>query len=214
MRNHIQTRTRIRSFLCTCGAVTLAVAALVASERSAAAQSAGGPASIGRMRLSFSIVPAPLGSIETNFGGQKVSTDTAVAFGLRPAFDYSINKYLFVGFGPQFLFNVKADSGSDAGKAVDLLLRVGGHAPVADNVQLYGYLAPGYSVIYPPTGNEDPSGFVLGVAVGALFSINERLFASADIGYQLGYQEATVLGADFDYHLRYLLIGLGIGMKL
>lgn len=213
MRNHIQTRTRFRSLLRVCGAAMLAVAALVASERFAAAQSASGPASIGRMRLSFSIVPAPLGSIETSLG-QNASTDTAVAFGLRPAFDYSINKYLFVGFGPQFLFNVKADSGGDAGKAVDLLLRVGGHAPVADNVQLYGYLAPGYSIYYPPTGNEDPSGFVLGVAVGALFSINERLFASADIGYQLGYQEATVFGADIDVHLRYLLIGLGIGMKL
>lgn len=214
MRNLIETRTRFHSFLRVCGAVALAAAALVAGEGSVAAQSAGGPASIGRMRLSFSIVPGPLGSLETNLGGQKVSTDTAVAFGLRPAFDYSINKYLFVGFGPQFLFNVKADSGGDAGKAVDLLLRVGGHAPVADNVQLYGYLAPGYSIYYPPTGNEDPSGFVLGVAVGALFSINERLFASADIGYQLGYQEATVFGADIDVHLRYLLIGLGIGMKL
>jgi len=171
-------------------------------------------APIGRMRLSFSIVPAPLGTFETKAGGVNLSGDMAFAFGLRPAFDYSINEYFFVGVSPQFLLNVKGEDADDAGKELDLLVRVGGHAPVADKLHLYGYLAPGYSIIYPPTGSDDPAGFVLGITAGAIYSFSDKLFAVADIGYQLGFQEVTVLGADFDYRLRYLLIGLGVGMKL
>jgi hypothetical protein len=112
------------------------------------------------------------------------------------------------------MLNVKGDNfNGDAGKALDLLLRVGGHAPVAERVHLYGFLSPGYSIIYPDMGN-NASGFVLGVTVGGMYALSEKLFASADIGYQLGYQEVTFAGADFDAHLRYLLIGLGVGMKL
>jgi hypothetical protein len=202
---------------------SLVALCLVALSGSALAQEAptatavgSGPVPIGRMRLSFSVVPAPLGSVETTVPiiGH-VSADTAVAFGLRPAFDYSINDYFFVGFAPQFLLNVKGDdSNGSAGKALDLQLRIGGHAPVADRVHLYGYLAPGYSIIFPPSGNDNATGFVLGVAVGAMYAISDKLFAAADIGYQLGYQEYTFQGADFDFHLRYLLIGLGIGMRL
>jgi hypothetical protein len=202
----------------------LVALALVATGGSAVAQTEPVPVAapglrttpIGRMRLSFSVVPAPLGSVESTVPilGD-VSADTAFAFGLRPAFDYSLNEYFFVGFSPQLLLNVKGeDDDDDAGKALDLLLRVGAHAPVADTVHLYGFLSPGYSIIYPSVGDEDPAGFVLGVTAGGMYSITERLFASADIGYQLGFQEFTFGGADYDFHLRYLLIGLGVGMRL
>jgi hypothetical protein len=184
-------------------------------EAPAPAASSGLPtAPIGRMRLSLSLVPVPLGTFETTVAGVKFSGDTAFAFGLRPAFDYSINDYFFIGFSPQLLLNVKGEDDDDAGKELDLLVRVGGHAPVADNLHLYGYLAPGYSIIYPSAGDEDPAGFVLGVAAGAIYSFSDKLFAVGDIGYQLGYQEVTIFGADVDYRLRYLLIGLGVGMKL
>jgi hypothetical protein len=141
----------------------------------------------------------------------------AFAFGLRPAFDYSLNDYFFVGFGPQLFFNVKGEDRDDAGKQLDLLVRVGGHAPVADTLHLYGYLAPGYSIIYPSVG-DDASGFALGVGAGAIYSFPGSLFAVADIGYQVGFQEqeVTVLGTtfEFDYKIDYLLVGLGLGMKL
>jgi hypothetical protein len=192
----------------------LAQAAAPPAEPPVAAASTGlQTVPIGRARLSFSVVPAPLGSVETTFI-TNTSTDTAFAFGFRPALDYSFNDYFFVGVSPQLMLNVKGDNyNGDAGKALDLLLRVGGHAPVAERIHLYGFLSPGYSVIYPDVGN-NPSGFVLGVTAGGMYALNEKLFASADIGYQLGYQEVTIANADLDFRLRYLLIGLGIGMKL
>jgi hypothetical protein len=201
--------------------------ALVATGGSAVAQTEPVPVAaaglrttpIGRMRVSLSVVPAPLGSFE---GSLPIigdySLDTAFAFGLRPAFDFSINDYFFVGFSPQLLLNVKGedDDGddADAAKALDLLLRVGVHAPVAEKIHLYGFLSPGYSIIYPTAGDQDPAGFVLGVTAGGMYSFTDRLFASADIGYQVGFQEYSALGADWKYHLRYLLIGLGVGMRL
>jgi hypothetical protein len=166
------------------------------------------------MRLSFSLVPAPIGSLKTNIGGVDLSTDAAFAFGLRPAFDYSINEYFFVGASPQFLFNVKAKDANSSAKELDLLLRVGGHAPIADKIHLYGYLSPGYSVIYPPEGNDNASGFVLGVTGGAIYSFPGTLFAVADLGYQFGYQKISAGNVEFDLKSSYLLIGLGAGVKL
>ena len=144
------TKSRYHSFVRSAVASLLA-GSLIAMSSSALAQEApapaptatavaGGPVPIGRMRLSFSIVPAPVGTFESTvpiIG--KVSADAAFAFGLRPAFDYSINDYVFVGFAPQFLLNVKGDnSNGDAGKALDLQLRIGGHAPVAGQDFLQG----------------------------------------------------------------------------
>jgi hypothetical protein len=197
-------------------ALSISVAASAAALAQAPPSVAGGLATapIGRMRLSFSLVPAPLGSFSTNVLGSDMSFDTAIAFGLRPAFDFSINDYFFVGIAPQLMLNVKSEDEDDAGKALDLMVRVGGHAPVAETVHLFGYLAPGYSIIYPSFGDEDPAGFALGIAAGAIYSFPGSLFLVADIGYQIGFQEVTVLGADFDAKLSYLLIGLGVGAKL
>jgi hypothetical protein len=57
---------------------------------------------------------------------------------------------------------------------------------------------------------------VLGVTAGGMYWFTDRLFASADIGYQAGFQEITDDGVDYDQHfyLRYLLIGLGVGVRL
>lgn len=207
-------RSPVRWMVCLAGLV----AGLVAAP--AAAQTLGpshglDTASLGRMRLSFSLVPAPVGSIKTRVGSVEVSTDAAFAFGLRPAFDYSINEYFFIGASPQILFNVKPTNVSSSGKELDLLFRVGGHAPIADNIHLYGYLSPGYSVIYPPEGdNNNSSGFVLGVTGGAIYSFPGSVFAVADLGYQFGYQKVSTGNLEFDYKSSYLLIGLGVGVKL
>lgn len=206
-------RSPVRWMVCLAGLA----AGLVA--RPAVAQTLGlsrglDTASLGRMRLSFSLVPAPVGSFKTNVGNVEVSADAAFAFGLRPAFDYSINDYFFIGASPQFLFNVKGKNDDSSGKEFDLLLRVGGHAPVADKIHLYGYLSPGYSVIYPPTGNNNASGFVLGVTGGAIYSFPGNVFAVADLGYQFGYQKVSTGNFELDLKSSYLLIGLGAGVKL
>jgi hypothetical protein len=164
-----------------------------------------------KVRVGLNLVPMPFGTAKVSLGSLgTASTDTAFAFGLMPTVDYTFNPYFFVGFAPQFTFNVKGkDSSGDAGKMLDLLLRVGGNAPVADTLQLYGYLAPGYSIVMAPVG-DNSSGFVLGFHGGVILDLSPNLFLNGELGYQLGYQQVH----DLDYKLNYFQIGLGAGLRL
>lgn len=173
----------------------------------------------GQVRASLSLVAAPVGSYTVRAFGLSGSDDTELGFAFRPAIDFSLNDYLFIGFAPQYMLNVNTEgfaaAGVDASRALDLLARLGAHAPVGEVVHLFGYVAPGYSTIYPPgDGGDKPDGFVLAASGGALFSLGSRAFLTGELGYQWGFQEITVGGADFDAKLNYLLLSLGLGVKL
>lgn len=164
-----------------------------------------------RLRLGLNLVPMPFGSFKTTLNSIELSTDTAFAFGLMPAIDYLLTPYFFVGFAPQFTFNVKTKNGNeDAGNAVDLLLRLGGNAPVADNIELYGYLAPGYSIVSSSGGGDSATGFALGFHGGAILNISPTVFTNFELGYQLGFQTLN----DFDSKVNYFQIALGVGLRL
>jgi Outer membrane protein beta-barrel domain len=163
-----------------------------------------------KLRLGLNLVPMPFGSLKATVLGTEFSTDTAFAFGVMPAIDYLFNPYFFAGFAPQFTFNVKGKNAEgDAGKAVDLLVRLGGNAPVADTIELYGYVAPGYSIVIPAMG-DNSTGFTLGFHGGAILELSPTMFANFEIGYQLGYQQLN----GFDYKLNYFQVGLGAGIRL
>jgi hypothetical protein len=172
-------------------------------------------ASGSKMRLGLNVVPMPfLGKIKSNFGGTDTSLDAAVAFGVMPVFDYSITSNFFVGFGPMYTFNVKPkDAMGSAAKELDLMLRVGGGVPVAEKVQIYGYLSPGYSIIWPSMGNK-PKGFVAGAHAGGMMDITSSVFVNVEVGYQMGFQKVAFGNADVDSKTNYFQIGLGGGMRL
>ncbi len=164
-----------------------------------------------KMRIALDVVPMPfLGKLKASAGGIDISSDAAFAFGVMPIFDYSINSNFFVGIGPMYTFNVKGkDSSGDAAKEIDIMLRVGGGAPVADKVQVYGYLSPGYSIISPPQG-DSPKGFVVGAHAGGMMDVTPSAFVNAEVGYQMGFQ--SVSGVDLK--TSFLQIGLGAGMHI
>jgi len=167
-------------------------------------------ASASKMRVGLNLVPMPVGSLK----GSGTSVDLKFAFGVLPFFDYSLTPNFFIGIEPQYTFNVKPKSATgDAGKELDILLRVGGGAPVADKIQIYGYLSPGYSVVYPPTGS-NASGLALGVHAGGMMDLSPTMFLNAELGYQLGFQKVSVGGTDFDTKFNYFQIGLGGGIRL
>jgi hypothetical protein len=169
-----------------------------------------------RFRVGLNLVPAPFGKLKGSFSGPlgTVSSefDAAFAFGFHPYVDYIVAPpYFFLGFAPQFLFNVKANSGGgDAARELDLLLRLGAQAPIADRIQLYGYIAPGYSVVTPPRGS-DSSGFVLGFHGGAWYDVTAQFFVNAQIGYQFGFQSVS---SSVDLGTNYFMFGLGGGVRL
>jgi hypothetical protein len=175
-----------------------------------------------RMRLGLVLSPMPVGTLKSEILGTEVSTDTSFAFAIMPTFDVGLGQFLFVGLAPQFIFNVKGkdDEGSgddDAARELDLRARVGAIAKVADTVRVFGYVAPGYSIIMAPDkddGVDNPAGFVLGFAGGALADISPTTYLSGEVGYQLGYQKFDFGGASIDSKSNYLHIGIGIGMRL
>jgi hypothetical protein len=176
-----------------------------------AAGSVGG-ASDTKMRVALNLVPMPfLGTLKANVPGfGSSSTDAAFAFGVLPIFDYSITSNFFVGFSPLVTLNVKGkDQTGDASKEYDFMLRVGGNLPLADKLQVYGYLNPGYSIISPSQG-DSAKGFVVGAHAGAMFDVATNVFLNGELGYQLGFQ--SVDGADLQS--RFFQIGLGGGMRI
>jgi hypothetical protein len=173
-----------------------------------AAASAGMPES--KMRVGLNLVPMPIGTLKAI----NTSFDAAFAFGLAAFFDYSITPNFFVGVAPQYIFNVKPKDGmADASKELDLQLRLGGGAPVAEKIQLYGYLSPGYGIIMPSMGN-NPKGLMLGIHAGGMMDVSPTVFVAAEVGYQVGFQKVDFGGTSVDSKSNFLQIGLGGGLRL
>jgi hypothetical protein len=163
-----------------------------------------------KLRIGLNVVPMPFGTVKGS--GSMDSADTAFAFGIMPFADYLLTPNMFVGFSPSFTFNVKpSDGNADAAKEIDLMLRLGGQAPISDVMQLYGYLTPGFSIIMIPNRSENAKGFALGIHAGAMYSFSQTVFFNGELGYQIGYQ--TISGGA-DFKVSYMQIALGGGIRL
>jgi hypothetical protein len=174
----------------------------------ATAAASGATTSTSRMRLAINLVPMPYGSLSP---ASSPSETTAFAFGVMPAFDYLVHQNFFVGLGPTYTFNVKGSDAPEASKQFDILLRLGGGAPIAEKLQLFGYLAPGYSIIQVPSGTGDnPKGLTVGAHAGAIYELSQALFLNGTLGYQVGMQKVM----SSDLKTQYLQVALGVGMRL
>ena len=169
-------------------------------------------------RLGVVLSPMPSGTLKGSFGPFTTESDTKFAFGIMPTLDFSLNQFLFVGVAPQYIFNVNADDrDGDAASELDLRARIGGIAKIADTVRVFGYAAPGYSIVMLPDdldGVDNPKGFVLGFAGGAAFDLAPSTYLTAEVGYQIGYQTTEVLNNDEDFKTNYLHLGVGLGFRL
>jgi hypothetical protein len=198
------------------------IMALVGSTAAAQETAVSADTSLGepsKARIGVVLSPMPSGTLKVEAAGFAGDTDAKFAFGVMPTFDFSLNQFLFVGVAPQYIFNVNGDDfDGDAASELDLRARIGGIAKVADTVRVFGYLAPGYSILMLPDdgfGNvDDPKGFVLGFAGGAAFDLAPSTYLSAEVGYQVGYQSTEVLNNDVDFKTNYLHLGVGLGFRL
>jgi len=178
----------------------------------------GGAAAGSKMRLGLNVVPMPLGTLKFSAPGfGSVSSDTKFAIGAFPFFDYLFTPNLFAGLAVQYTFNIKAkdQTSGDASKQLDIMLRLGGGGYVADKLQVYGYLSPGYSIIMVPSdaGSSNPKGFMLGFHAGAMYDVTPGAFLNLEIGYQLGFQKISESGVSADFKSNFGQIGLGGGIR-
>jgi hypothetical protein len=180
-----------------------------------AADPSGGP-----LRLSFTLAPMPVGQLQISQGAFPDQTGAAFALALAPAIDYSFSRFLYVGFAPQYIFNVaRTNLEGDAARELDLRIRLGAMAQVREHLRLFAHAAPGYSVVMLPSPSslgaaDNPKGLVLGFAAGAMVDLSRAVFLSAEAGYQLGFQGYTSFGSSYDFHTRFLHVGLGLGLRI
>jgi outer membrane protein W len=174
-----------------------------------------------KLRAQAQIEVLPVGSAKQSEGGQSMSMDTDVAYGISGAVDYAVTPYLSVGAAPRLVLNVKpkdAADGVDAAKQIDLRARVLAHFQVQPKLELYASLAPGYSIITSSVdGVDSATGFAIAGAVGATYDVAPRVFLSGEVGYQRVFasQDIDFGGAkqSVDFDLSYMHIGLGAGTR-
>jgi hypothetical protein len=182
-----------------------------------------------RVSLGAQIELLPYGQISGGTDSATIDSDAAFAYGVAANLDFHVNRYLSIGLAPRMILNVTSKDADDdqedddALKQVDARVRVKGTFPVAPVVDLYGYVAPGYSWIladqnkFGPLTIDDASGLVVAFAAGASFDLSPGFFLNAEVAYQLGFQTTTAsvgdLDGDFDFKSDYLSIGLGAGAR-
>ncbi len=153
----------------------------------------------------FSLSPA--GQLSGGVGGVSSSVNTELAFGVSAHLGYRLNEHLCLGIAPQYLFNISADTVGvmNSANQIDMLSRVTGYIPLSPQLELLGYVAPGFSVY----SNVDLSetGLTLAGGVGAAFLVNDHLQMLAEVGYQRSFFD--IAGMDFDTSFVTTTLGLG-----
>jgi hypothetical protein len=171
----------------------------------------------------------PYGKISGGTDSASLNEDAAFAYGVAANLDFHLNRFLSIGLAPRMIFNVTTkdqdanQNDGDALKQFDARLRLKGSFPVASIVDLYGYVAPGYSWIladdnsFGPVHVDDASGLAVAVAIGTTIDLTPGFFVNGEVAYQLGFQSTTAsvagVDGDFDFKSDYLSIGLGAGAR-
>jgi hypothetical protein len=193
--------------------IRIAVFATIASSFVASAALADelGAEAAPKVRIGAQVELLPTGSLDS----EPDSATPKVAYGVGLTFDYAITRNISIGVAPRMIFNViDKDANGDAASQLDLRARVKGHFPIADKIEAYGFVAPGYSIVMLPDSELDnPAGLVLAFGAGATYDLTPRMFVSGEVGYQLGFQRTEVLGETVDLGTSYLHVGLGAGAR-
>lgn len=169
----------------------------------------------GTVRLGLDLVPAPAGILNSRTQGEEVKVGSVFAFGVMATADLDLRPHLFAGVGVNQTFRVRArGTDADSYDQLDLLLRVGAITGVADRAHLYGYVAPGYSFIGGPRQYPSARGPVVGVHAGVMFDATARFYLAAELGYQQGFQQATIDGVTDRFSASFFQIGLGVGVRI
>jgi hypothetical protein len=156
---------------------------------------------------------SPIGTLEASALGMTASTDTATAFELGGLIEFHVAPIVSIGFAPTLLLNVKGTDSNQSGRELDLPLRVAVGSEVAPRVRLYGFVTPGYSILFPPPDLQGdtthPSGFMVGFGGGIGYQVAPRFMVTGELGYQFRFLKTTEQGIDVSLDLNYLTFSAG-----
>ncbi|HTE55128.1 MAG TPA: outer membrane beta-barrel protein [Kofleriaceae bacterium] len=169
------------------------------------------------VRLGGTIALLPIGQLHAEARDTSLTADTAVAVGFGGLFEVPLLTNVAVGFAPRLLLHVRGEDGEGSGKELDLAFRLIGNVPVASAVELYGFAAPGYSIIYVPDwpdGLANPAGFIFGFGAGVGFDLTSQFRLGVELGYQLGAQSVSEGGETLDVESSFLHLGVSAMARL
>jgi hypothetical protein len=138
---------------------------------------------------------SPIGTLKAEALGTSISSDAATAFEVGGRAEFQVTPLLSIGFAPSILLNVKGKDADNSGSQLDLPLRLAVGGVVAPQIRLYGFAAPGYTILFPPSsssGNTNhPSGFMIGFGGGVGFRVAPRFSLNGELGYQFRFLSET-----------------------
>jgi len=138
---------------------------------------------------------SPIGTLKADAFGMSASSDAATAFEVGGRAEYHITPLLAIGFAPSILLNVKSKDADNSGSQLDLPLRLIAGGEVAPKIRVYGFAAPGYTILFPPSdsmGNTThPSGFMIGFGGGVGYRVAPRFSLNGELGYQFRFISET-----------------------
>ena len=196
---------------------SLATAGLASAFGASAAHAEG-------LKLGAQAQVLPFGSsLEIGDGDDSEDLDLSTAFGIVGTVDYAVHPNIDIGLAPRLVLNIipdEADDDDDSATELDLAARVTGHALVAPKLDVFGYVAPGYSIVMLPEGDDDdafddPSGLILGLGAGVKYAVSPTLSVVGELGYQLGFQGTSIefAGESFDADFKTNLVHFGVGIQ-
>lgn len=172
------------------------------------AQAVADPASGPKLWLGGHLGLSPFGTLKAEAMGMSASFDAATAFEIGGRLEYQVAPLVSIGIAPALLFGVKEKDASDSSSQLDLPLRITVGGEVAPKVRLYGFGAPGYTILFPPSDSQGntmhPSGFMIGFGGGAAFRLAPKFTLAGELGYQFRFLSETVqvLGQSIDASLQ------------
>ena len=180
----------------------------VVAPGAARAQAVAEPESDTKMWVGGHLGLSPIGSLKAEAMGMSNSTDPATAFELGGRFEYQVAPLVSIGIAPTILFGVKGKDENDSSTQLDLPLRIAVGGEVAPKVRLYGFAAPGYTILFlPSNGSGDsmhPSGFMIGFGGGIGYRVAPKFTIGGELGYQFRFTSYTLnaLGQSLDVSLQ------------
>lgn len=159
----------------------------------------------------------PSGEFTLEADGDSESEDLDTAYGIGGQLDYWATPQISIGLAPRLIFNVipeDADDDDDSASQLDVAVRVQYNHQANPQLTVFGFAAPGFSVIMLPEeaeGIDNPKGFILGFGGGIRYGIGGKTFLQAELGYQLGYHGTEFMDVDLTFATNLLHLGAGVG---
>jgi len=157
---------------------------------------------------------APVTSVEGAVNNISVTRDAATAYGISGNVEALISPFVALGLSPGLMFGLRSATAVASDTQFDLRARMRVGKLVDDGFLPYAYGTVGVSWIFGPNNEPTAVGAVLGAGIGLSHQVEHDVFVTFELGYQHGFQGATVNDTDVDAGSRLFHLGLGVNWNL